>query len=66
MILDFIQIIELGIIIYLLWRLIPLETQKEIQRKVSKPKGRLIQWTAPEEPEVQAQKKILKGFKKNG
>ena len=65
MILDIIQIIELGIIIYLLWQFIPAERQNEEIRKVKKKlnikaKGRLIQWTPPEEPEVQAQKKIIK------
>ncbi len=65
MILDIIQIIELGIIIYLLWQFIPVEKQNEEIRKVKKklnikPKSRLIEWTPPEEPELQAQRKVIK------
>ncbi len=65
MILDTIIILELAVIIYLLWQFIPVERQNEEIRKVKKklnikPKGRLIEWTAPEEPELQAQKKIIK------
>ena len=64
-IIDIIQIFELLIIIYLLWQFIPVERQKEEIRKVKKklnikPKSRLIEWTPPEEPELQAQKKIMK------
>ena len=65
MILDIIIILELAIIIYLLWQFIPVERQNEEIRKVKKklnmkPKGRLIEWTSPEEPELTAQKKIIK------
>lgn len=62
---EIIQIIQLSIIIYLVWRLIPVETQKEIKRKISKPKTELLEWSPPEEPEKQAEKKILRMFKKN-
>lgn len=65
MILDIIQILELAVIIYLLWQFIPVERQKEEIRKAKKklnikPKSRLIEWTAPEAPELKAQKKIIK------
>ncbi len=65
MILDIIIILELAVIIYLLWQFIPVERQKEEIRKVKKklnikPKGRLIEWTPPEQPELTAQKKIMK------
>ncbi len=62
---EIILIIQLSIIIYLLWRLIPVETQKEIKRKISKPKTELLEWTPPEEPEKKAGRTILKMFKKN-
>ncbi len=37
MTIEIIQIIQLSILIYLVWRLIPVETQKEIKRKISIP-----------------------------
>ena len=51
------------IIIYLLWRLIPTETQNEIKRKVSKPKTEVLEWEPDEEPEKKAERKILKSLK---
>ncbi len=62
---EIIQIIQLTIIIYLVWRLIPVETQKEIKRKISKPKTELLEWSPPEKLEKQAKRTILKLFKKN-
>ena len=45
-------IIELGLLIYFLFRMLPNETQKELQRKVVSSQGEVIEWQ-PEEDEFE-------------
>jgi hypothetical protein len=56
--------LELGVLIYLNFKRLPKESQKEILRKVDKRnEGKVIEYVAPEEQESKAFKETLKNIK---
>ena len=57
--------LELGVLIYLNFKRLPEESQKEILRKVDKRnEGKVLTWKPPEEQESKAFKETLNNIKK--
>ena len=52
--------ILLGVITYLLFRLLPVEERKKIARQITPTKGQVMDWEPPQEAEEKAFKKVLK------
>ena len=58
MIISIIIAIELAILIYLNFKKLPKETQKEMLRKVQPAKSEVLEWHPPESEEVLAERRI--------
>jgi len=58
MIISIIIAIELAILIYLDFKRLPKETQKEVLRKVEPIRSKTIEWVPEESEEVLAERKI--------
>ena len=57
------QVVANSWIIYLLFKLLPKENQKEILRTVMKPKAKVMEWTPPKEDEKVAEEKVMEDLK---
>ena len=57
------QIVANSWIIYLLFKLLPKENQKEILRTVMKPKAKVMEWKPKEEDEKVAEEKVMEDLK---
>lgn len=63
-ILLFLILVVLIIHIYLLFKLLPKESQKEVLRKAGNVEGEVIEWTPPKSETEEAFNKVLKEIKK--
>jgi len=57
-------LISLLFIIYLLFKLLPKEKQKEVLRKAGNIEGEVIEWQPPKSDEEEAFNKVLREIKK--
>ena len=57
------QVVANSWIIYLLFKLLPKENQKEILRTVIKPKAKVFEWKPPKEDEKVAEEKVMEDLK---
>ena len=59
-----IVILELGLLIYLVFKLLPAESQKEVLRQIpAKPKSKLVEWIPLQDREADVFKEALKNIK---
>ena len=52
-------VIELAILLFFNFKKLPVETQKEIQRKVGQAESNIIEWQPPQEKEKKAFKDLV-------
>jgi len=63
-ILLFLILVVLIIQTYLLYKLLPKETQKEVMRKIDKPEGEVYEWTPPKSETEKAFDETLEKIRK--